>query len=183
MFFYVQLTEKVEVEPIYLDGKHEKGNVLKRTLEILEGKWILHYGFIVAICSIDHVDKGFINTMTYNFVYQVTFHAVVFRLIEGEITPAKFEAHVDGGMMFSIGPCYIFVPDCHIIQSQNEMERRKLFQKYNFYRLVILKYRMRDNKLSAIASLKDNNNIDGDDNNLLLFGEKIYSNPKKDKYL
>lgn len=163
MFFYVQLTQKIEVEPIYLDAKHEKGNVLKKTIETLEGKWILHYGYIVAICSIDHIDKGFVDSMTYNFVYHVTFHAVIFRLIEGEITPARFETITNDGMMFNIGPCYIFVPHFHISQQQQKNDKivtKKTFQKYHhhyhdLYRLVILKYHMRENKLSALASLKD----------------------------
>eukprot|EP00667_Euglena_gracilis_P022382 EG_transcript_24901 len=127
MFFLVNMTRIIRLEPRYLDA-NLLATVLAKLNAQVEGTCSGEYGYVICVTAVNHVDKPVVHDDG-TVSFKVQFQAIVCRPFRGEVVDAVVTQVNKLGIFAEFGPVNAFVSR-HQMSSDMDFDEQSIPQKY-----------------------------------------------------
>ena len=121
MFFLVKINKYVIVPPNCLGP--DLYSYVNQKLNDMLGSCSIKYGYLITIFKIESIENGIVN-QNGEAIFTVSFKALVFRPLKGEILDGTVEGVERVGMELSCGSIKMFIPHTkipsHLVYNQEQ---------------------------------------------------------------
>lgn len=163
MYFLKQLEHSVTLPPEYL-GPHLDQLVRHALYQQVEGTCSGAHGYIVAVLSIDSVERGRVQEGTGSVVFPMRFTAVLLKVFKNEVVDAVVANVNKMGFFAQVGPLQVFISS-HLVPSEYKFDAAGVPPCYasdtarigpgDLVRLKIVGVRVDTSEIVAIGSIKE----------------------------
>lgn len=151
MFYLSSLIKEICIYP--KDLTFDIKNIISTKIRELEGTIIGNHGYIISILEFNQTSKGKVDNETGRVNYKISYKAITFKPIEGEIIYAYPITIIEHGFYCKVGNMQIFVTQ-HIMNGW----------KYNVEENIWIKDKELKNNKEFKCNKNNDNNDDNDDN-------------------
>lgn len=155
MYFFVGITKYIKVPPERLGP--DMYYFINEKLNDLLGSCTIHYGYLVTIFKIEKIENGIVNQQG-EALFTVSFKALVFRPIKGEVLDGIVDGIARVGIELSVGALKIFIPHTQIPDTFEFKKDQEKFESNEDTSQAIQKGSMVRFRILSI-SIKGNENV------------------------
>jgi DNA-directed RNA polymerase subunit E'/Rpb7 len=177
MFFHVKITQNFYISPKYFNRELKK-NLMAKIFQSVEGKNVEPYGNIICVAEvIGDIGNARLLAGSPSGIYRVTYKAITFKVIRGEILDATVTAVTNLGFFAEANNLQIFVSKREIPVSFkyqkssqsfiNPFRKKEKLSRDIAIRIRIISVGTGDRKNQALGTIKCKN-LD-----LIRFNKKI----------